>query len=328
MIDFASHFYTGVRDEVVESLFRETLPRLAEEIRALDCPRLKGVWMGGGYGRGEGGVLDDGASPKPYNDIDFFVFTEGAREDEKDALLAALESIGRKYAARFGADVDFCRPRNPADYKKDEGRLMIQELKRGHVALFGGEGLLDHVKALAPKELPRMEALRLFMNRGMGLVFAAQKLQRGELEKQSDIDFFNRNLNKAVLGAFDARLLASGRYCWTLAERRAAIQNADYDAACDFKFRPVSARPSDPARAWRKARDVWHEAAEEIGMTGARTIRQAARWVVRRRTLGPLATFGQDCTERVLRQVAALLAREVDEIVLSPVLERDWQVFN
>lgn len=328
MTDFSSYSFTGVRDPVVEGLFRETLPRLAEEIRAIECPCLTGVWMGGGYGRGEGGVLYGGETPRPYNDIDFFVFTEGASEGEKDALLSALEPIGRKYAAFFGADVDFCRPRNPADYKKDETRLMIQELKRGHVALLGGEGLLDHVKTLTPEELPRMEALRLFMNRGMGLVLAAQKWQRGELEKQGDIDFFNRNLNKAVLGAGDARLIASGGYRWTLAERRAALHDAAYDAACDFKFRPLSARPCDPMGAWQKARAAWQAAAEEIGFTGRRTLRQAARWVVRRRTLGPLATFGQDCTERVLRQVRTLLAREMDKITLDPVLERDWQVFN
>ncbi len=331
----AVRYFTGVRDPEVEALFTQTLPRLADDVRALGNPKLVGLWMGGGYGRGEGGVFygtPDGAgvgkTPRPYNDVDFFVFTEGMSEGEKDALAASLEPIAAKYAAIFGADVDFCRPRNPPDYKKDEDRLMIQELKRGHVALIGGDSLLDYVKALEPGELPRMEALRLFMNRGMGLVFAALKLQRGELKKQDDIDFFLRNLNKAVLGAGDARLLAAGRYAWTIAERRARLGDAAYDAAVAFKFRPTGELPADPAAAWRRARDVWQRAAEEIGWTNERTIRQAARWVVRRRTLGPLATFGQDCTERVLRQVAALLAKDFGEIELSASLERDWQVFN
>ena len=325
--DVTERFYTGVRDPEVEALFARELPRLADDVRALGNPRLVGVWLGGGYGRGEGGVFY-GKTPRPYNDIDFFVFTEGASEEEKEALAKSLEPVAAKYAAVFGADVDFCRPRNPADYKKDEERLMIQELKRGHEALVGGEGLLDHVRALEPGELPRMEALRLFMNRGMGLVFAALRLQRGELKAQDEIDFFLRNLNKAVLGAGDARLIASGRYAWRLAERVARLGDADYAAAADFKLRPTGELPADPAAAWRRARDCWRRAADEIGFAGERTVRQAARWVVRRRTLGPLATFGQDCTERVLRQVAALLKGDAGEVRLPPALERDWQVFN
>ena len=328
-------FYTGARDPDVEALFARELPRLAADVRSLGNPKLVGVWLGGGYGRGEGGVFygtPDGAgvgkTARPYNDVDFFVFTKGASEEEKDALAQSLEPIAAQFAAVFGADVDFCRPRNPADYKKDEERLMIQELKRGHEALVGGDGLLDHVRALEPGELPRMEALRLFMNRGMGLVFAALRLQRGELKAQDEIDFFVRNLNKAVLGAGDARLIASGRYAWRLVERVARLGDADYAAAADFKFRPTGELPADPAAAWRRARDCWRRAADEIGFAGERTVRQAARWVVRRRTLGPLATFGQDCTERVLRQVAALLKGDAGEVRLPPALERDWQVFN
>ena len=320
-------FFTGVRDPEIEALFARTLPQLADDVRALASPKLVGLWLGGGYGRGEGGVFyAEGRPSRPYNDIDFFVFTEGASDEEKDALAASLEPVAAKYAAVFGADVDFCRPRNPPDYKKDEDRLMIQELKRGHLALIGGDGLLDHVKALEPGELPRMEALRLLMNRGMGLVLAAQKVR--DLAAPADRAFFVRNLNKAVLGAGDARLLAAGRYAWTLAERVARLDDPDYEAAAAFKLRPTDALAAPPAAAWRQARDCWRRAADEIGFTGERTIRQAARWVVRRRTLGPLATFGQDCTERVLRQVAALLARDVGDVALSPELEKDWLVFN
>ena len=50
---------------------------------------------------------------------------------------------------------------------------------------------------------------------------------------------------------------------------------------------------------------------------------QLARWIARRRTLGALATLGQDCTVRVLERIRATLADGV-----PPDVERDWEVFN
>lgn len=323
----ARRAFTGARDPEVEALFARTLPQMAADIRARALPRLVGVWLGGGYGRGEGGVCRaaDGAA-RPYNDVDLFVFTDGASAREKAACARALAEVAARYAPVFGVDVDFCRPRNPADYKKDEGRLMIQELKRGHVALLGGEGLLDHVAALPAHALPRGEAARLLMNRGMGLVLAARA--RGGLGTRAGADFFLRNVNKAVLGAGDARLIAGGRYAWTLAARVARLGEPAYAAAAAFKLRPSSALPADPDAAWRRAREAWMRSLEAVGLEGTRTLREAARWLVRRRTLGPARTLGEDCTARVLRQVRDALARDIDAVACAPSLERDWRVFN
>ena len=328
LADATAAFYSGVRDPGLEALFDRVLPQLAADVRACGVPRLAGVWLGGGYGRGEGGVrrAADG-SARPYNDIDLFVFMDGASSAEKDACARALAPVAAKYAAVFGADVDFCRPRNPADYKKDEGRLMIQELKRGHVALLGGPGLLDHVRTLSADELPQTEAVRLLMNRGMGLILAAREAR--SLRTPASAAFFLRNVNKAVLGAGDARLLADGRYAWTIGERAARLGDARYDAAVAFKFRPSDDLPSEGAEAlWRTARDVWMQAAERVGCAGPRTVREAARWIVRRRSLGPLGSFGQDCAVRVLRQVRDALAKDFGDIRLAPSLLRDWQRFN
>ena len=60
----------------------------------------------------------------------------------------------------------------------------------------------------------------------------------------------------------------------------------------------------------------------------AECVREAARWVVRRRSLGPLGTFGQDCAVRVLAQVRDALAKDFGDVVPAPSLLRDWQRFN
>lgn len=320
-------FYTGVKAPEVEGLFDRVLPQMREDILACAIPNLTGVWLGGGYGRGEGGVCSgtDGR-PRPYNDIDFFVFMDNATDDEKTACANRLQPIAHHYKKVFGIDVDFCRPRNPSDFKKDEDRLMIQELKRGHVALIGGEGLLDHVKALELNELPRMEAMRLLMNRGMGLVFAALRI--GSLKAQDDVNFFLRNLNKAILGVGDAQLIARHDYAWRIAERAKRLGDARYDAAVDFKFRPRMELPKDVVSEWKAVRDYWLEGVEKIGLDSSRTVRQAARWIVRRHTFGPIASFGQDCTVRVLRQVRDRLEKDLEKMTLPEQLEKDWACFN
>lgn len=320
-------FYTGVKDPEVEALFDRLLPQMRDAIAARRIAKLSGIWLGGGYGRGEGGVRRTAEGrTMPYNDIDFFVFVEGASEAEKADCARQLADVAAEYAAKFGVDVDFCRPRNPADFKKDEDRLMIQELKRGHVALLGGEELLDHVRTLAADELPRMEALRLLMNRGMGLVLAAQKA--ADLRTQADVDFFLRNLNKAVLGAGDARLIAARAYAWRIEDRVAKLNDLHYEAAVSFKFRPTAEAPKDPEAAWNAAREIWQKGVAAIGLDASRSVRQAARWVVRRRSVGPIGSFGQDCTVRVLREVREILAHGMREISLPASLEKDWKCFN
>src|SRR5882757_8842568 len=39
--------------------------------------RLEGILLGGGYGRGEGGVLRTPDGDQPYNDLEFYVLLRG-----------------------------------------------------------------------------------------------------------------------------------------------------------------------------------------------------------------------------------------------------------
>ena len=53
--------------------------RVGERIRAMiPAGDLEGVLLGGGYGRGEGGVLRSVGRDLPYNDLEFYVFVKGS----------------------------------------------------------------------------------------------------------------------------------------------------------------------------------------------------------------------------------------------------------
>ena len=172
-------------------------------------PHLSAVVLGGSYGRGEGGcVRDRDGRSHPHNDLDFFVFTSGARKREQRRINAALAEIGRRYARTLGIDVDFAPAREEKTLSCVSRTLMFQELRRGYRILYGTNAFLKYLPRLPFEKLPAAETLRLLMNRGVGLLLALQK----SISSPGEEEFIRRNHAKAVLGCGDALLLASGRY--------------------------------------------------------------------------------------------------------------------
>ena len=344
-------FVAGDAPELDRAL-ADALAAIGREIDAMRIPSLAGVVLGGGYGRGEGGARGElkvqsskfkvessksDVACRLSNDLDFFAITkEGATDADAAAVAKALEPLSRRWSEKLGIDVDFTG-RTPWRLRHDQERLMVQELVHGYVDVAGatGESLFAGIARREPSDLPWMEAARLLMNRGMGLLLAAEKLQSVVDSRHPTVDcrlsnvhsFVNRNINKCILGAGDARLIANRRYRWRAPERAEALRDQMYRNAVEWKFRPEESAVCD----WSAARDVWRAAYEEVMEIGARegalgrSLRQAARWVVRRRTLGAPASFGQNCTVRVLRGVARCVE---SRSAIPPSLRRDWEIFN
>ncbi|MBQ3343632.1 MAG: hypothetical protein IJG84_17155 [Kiritimatiellae bacterium] len=175
----------------LDRLVDEACASIGSEVAALKLPRLAGVVLGGGYGRGEGGAIECRLS----NDLDFFAITEpGVPEAEAIAeIAAALEPVSRKWTAEIGVDVDFA-VKTPWRLKHDEERLMVQELLRGYFDVAGrkGEELFSGIRRVDAADLPWSEAARLLMNRGMGLLLAKCKIESvkckiGEVGEESGL---------------------------------------------------------------------------------------------------------------------------------------------
>lgn len=313
----------------LDAMVDEALRGIGAEIDALRVPRLKGVVLGGGYGRGEGGAfaLPDGTL-RLSNDLDFYVVADDGTDAAGIAAIGrALAPVSEKWSKRLGVDADFCVAKTPWRLKHDEARIMVQELVRGYFDVAGekGERLFAGVERRAPEAIPWSEAARQLMNRGMGLLLAEENLAaRGEAQNG---EFVVRNLNKCILGAGDARLVARHAYRWKAPERAEALGDSLYREAVEWKFRPRAEAVCD----FETARSAWLSAAEEVFEAGrragtlGRSLREGARWVVRRHTLGDIGSFGEDCTVRVLRRVHRHIR---SRIPLNASLRRDWEVFN
>ena len=332
-------------DRIVEDAIRG----VGADIDALHIPLLLGVVLGGGYARGEGGVIlgqtiegSNGPTVRPSdrptvrlsNDLDFYVVAEDkAGPDDLARIAEALRPVSEKWTAALGVDADFSPPKTPWRIRHDEERVMIQELIHGYCDVAGksGEELFAGVERRPPEAFPIMEATRLVVNRGVGLLLAAEAAKRSQGQESADGDeaagFVARNINKVILGCGDARLIARGGYRWRAVERAEALGDELYARAVRWKFRPQPEPPCD----WEAARTLWLETAASLanahGDLRRRTPRAAARWLVRRRSLGPapLLTLGLDPLVRILRALVPLVR---DRRPLPPALRRDWEVFN
>ena len=339
----------------LDRLVAESLVAIGREVSEMRIPLLFGVVLGGGYGRGEGGARGElkvesskfkvessksDVACRLSNDLDFFAITkEGATDADAAAVAKALEPVSRRWTEKLGIDVDFT-VKTPWRIRHDQERLMIQELVHGYCDVFGakGEEMFAGVVRREPGELPWMEAARLLMNRGMGLLLAAEKLQSvadgrhpADDSRLSNVhSFINRNINKCILGAGDAFLISRGLYRWRATERADACEAQGfgglYRAAVEWKFRPGNG----PVCDWETARQEWLDGKTEViaavdDSGYQRSIRSAARWLLRRRTLGEFATFGMDPVVRVLERVAHLVEARSP---VPPDVMRDWEIFN
>ena len=341
-------------DRIVE----EAIRGVGADVEALHVPPLLGVVLGGGYARGEGGVFfkseanGRGAPVRLSNDLDFYVVADDdAKAADLAHIAAALRPVSEKWTAALGVDADFSPPKTPWRIRHDEERLMIQELVHGWCDVAGrpGEELFEDVARRPPEMLPLLEAIRLLVNRGAGLLLASSAAEKSQVASQKsqvgnstpstcdlrpatcDVgDFVARNVNKTILGCGDARLIARGSYRWKALERAAVLGDELYARAVQWKFRPQPDPPCDLGTARR----VWLDACDELEnlpwfeeTNDRRSLRAAARWLVRRRSLGPdpVWTLGRDPLVRILDAMYVLVR---DRKPFPPSLRRDWEIFN
>jgi hypothetical protein len=214
--------------------------------------QLDGLLLGGGYGRGEGGVLRAAAGDQPYNDLEFYVFLRGNAVLAERKFRQPLHELGERLSPAAGLEVEF-KVLTLDKLRRSRPQMFYYDLILGHRWLIGDDDLLagcDHHRDAA--RLPLSEATRLLMNRASGLLFSAARLRRADFNA-ADADFVGRNLAKAQLAFGDVLLTVHGQYHWSCRERHrrllalaadfpadalAAIR-ADHAAGVEFKLHPI-----------------------------------------------------------------------------------------
>lgn len=179
---------------------------------------ISAVVLGGGYGRGEGGVcrLPNGTEGL-HNDYDFFVISDNISLSAKRRLKNFLDGLSRKFTSDIGIDVDFSPPKNKRELGRMEFNMMWQELKHGHLVILGDKNILDLLPEYDIQHMPALEGVKLMLNRGTGLILSKDKMA-GKLDEEY-LEFTRRNIYKAWNACGDICLISTGNYHWSYVER-------------------------------------------------------------------------------------------------------------
>ncbi|HSU57292.1 MAG TPA: glycosyltransferase [Candidatus Dormibacteraeota bacterium] len=231
----ASKRFTIDGDDKLEESLRRLCGKVLTEIKALiPEAKLEALVLGGGYGRGEGGVLKTQAGDRPYNDLEFYVFLRGNRLLNERSFNPGLEKLGQRLSNQAGLHVEFKIDSLPR-FRAASISLFSYDLVSGHRTVLGpGEVFQNCEHHRKAENIPLSEASRLLLNRCTGLLLVRELLtqppasRKGTvpvLTNETEADFAARNIAKAQLALGDALLIAAGDYHWSCRERAKRMNN-------------------------------------------------------------------------------------------------------
>ena len=215
--------FTRDGSDALESLIANTCEEIGRDvIRIVPADKFQALLLGGGYGRGEGGVLATPAGDAPYNDLEFFLLISGHPRLNERRYGAAIHAMERRMTEKIGIDVEF-KILSLEKLASSPTTMFYYDLVCGHRVTAGPASVLDACAHHAESaRIPSHEATRLMMNRCSSLLFAAERLAQTEFT-QEDLDFTARNIAKAQLALGDVVLTALGKYHWSCLERHQTL---------------------------------------------------------------------------------------------------------
>jgi len=255
----AYHRFTLDGDLNLENHLAAICTAVSNEVqRVVSRERLEALFLAGGYGRGEGGVLQSVRGDQPYNDLEFYVLIRGNRFLNRQRFAPLLNALAHEMTHRAGLEVEF-HILSLAQLRHSRPSMFYYDLVVGHQRLCGRESILHGCEHHHdPARLPVFEATRLLMNRGTGLLLAKDRLWT-EVPTEEDRDFIARNVAKAQLALGDAVLTVCGQYHWSCRERhqrlttlRHSVNNQPWFKAVvfhhrrgvEFKLHPIRTQAS------------------------------------------------------------------------------------
>lgn len=209
----------------------ERLALLCDEAReqlfaVVPSKRIVALLLGGGYGRGEGGVLTTPEGERPYNDLEFYLFLKGLPLLNERRYGRIIHKVAEQLSDRAGIEVEF-KILSLEKFRRQPVSMFYYDLMMGHRSIHGDESCLAECEQhRSAHRIPMHEATRLLMNRCSGLLFSAERLQRPDFGPEES-DFVGRNLAKTKLALGDVVLAARGQYHWSCLERHKRLSKLD-----------------------------------------------------------------------------------------------------
>jgi len=212
--------YTVSGGEKIDATIEAHMKTLVSEtLNVAGADTLSAIVLGGGYGRGEGGVKIRDGEQCLFNDYDVFLISNGINGGMKKAFNARFRDLATRLSAQFGIEVDFSPLKNSSELRSLEYEMVWFEAKQGHIVLWGDPSVFDAIPEWNVKDMPLPEAARLLMNRGMGILLSKRRLASGDTSEEA-MEFVERNAWKATMAAGDSFLILRGIYDSSYVKRK------------------------------------------------------------------------------------------------------------
>lgn len=240
--------------------------------------KIVALALGGGYGRGEGGVLQTPSGDKPYNDLEFYILHNSSDLVTEKLYHSKIHRIAEELTAHAGIEVEF-KLLAQSKLERSPVSMFYYDLITGHRLVHGKDSWISHCdQHRSAHRIPLHEATRLLMNRCSGLLYSQEKLSRQPFTPDGS-DFIGRNLAKAKLALGDVFLTMRGQYHWSCRERHKRLRKLEADGALqnfsslvplhaqgvDFKLHPI--RQDRPANDFRAELDFIKDLAKQLWLT-------------------------------------------------------------
>ncbi|HEV8541758.1 MAG TPA: hypothetical protein VGR78_05150 [Verrucomicrobiae bacterium] len=237
----------------LEERLEELCTRARDKVLAIiPSGDLEALVLGGGYGRGEGGVLRTGSGEQPYNDMEFYALLRGSEFLTQRRVCDRIHHAAEELTALADIDVEF-KLLALRKIERSPVTMFYYDLISGHRMVQGDDAWLARCQHhRSAHRIPLHEATRLLMNRCSGLLFAQERLARADFRPE-DGDFVGRNLAKAKLAFGDVILAMRGQYHSSCRERYKRLRKLEpepslpsfssllplHEQGVEFKLHPV-----------------------------------------------------------------------------------------
>lgn len=230
--------YTQRPSEKGNRIISEILDTVKAKVKdSLPENSYRALILFGGYGRGEGGLLND----YPHNNMDFLLITKD-RSISEEMFRQIMTPISEKYKIGFDLSVI-----SEGKLRMSHTHLIWYEMFHGHKLLLGDPCLIHSLPFRELKNVPPGDFKELLVNRGTLFIINQLLLRNTSDLSEMHKKVFIKHMMKAIIGFGDAKLYTLGQYHWSYEERLKRIKGSIaidepykkmYAEAAEFRFQP------------------------------------------------------------------------------------------
>ncbi|MBB1126382.1 hypothetical protein [Thiospirillum jenense] len=228
-------YYTYDANPLIEQHIADDQRRIAAQITTRIAPvHLRGIFLGGSYGRGEGGYhirLD--RPPRPTNGYEYNILINSTNAKQRRLIRARLAHLAAVLQRRLGMTVTFQLLRQER-LSDPPIRLAAAELCWNRRLIAGDTAVLDQLPPLLFHHVDPSEITRLLLHRGQLLLLTQQQLRDRTAYTEHGRELFFNRLCQVILSSGEARLAAIGRYHPLASERMLRLKDMDVSRNARF----------------------------------------------------------------------------------------------